>query len=65
MAHGIIKAEQAEQVSEPSKDAYESYFWCDTVENTESSDDYDLTPPWLPKHKKRDCVNYACQRMMT
>ena len=36
-----------------------------TLWNTESSYDYDLTAPRLPKLMKRDCAHYARQRMMT
>jgi hypothetical protein len=63
LLRGLIKAEQ--EVSQQSNNAYESYFWSDTTDDKESSDDYDLTAPRLPKLMKHECAHYACQRMMT
>jgi hypothetical protein len=63
LLHGLITVEQ--EVSQQSNNVYESYFWSDTVEDTESPYDYDLTAPQLPKLMKRDCAHYAHQRMMT
>jgi hypothetical protein len=63
LLHGLIKVEQ--EVSQQSNSVYESYFWSDNADDTESSDDYDLTAPQLPKLMKHDCAHYACQRMVT
>jgi len=49
---GLIKAEQ--KVKQQSNNAYESYFWSDTTDDTVSSDDYDLSAPWLRKLMKYD-----------
>jgi hypothetical protein len=61
LLHGLIKVKQ--EVSQQSNNVYGSYFWSDTTDDTESSDDYDLTAPWLPKQKKHDSAHYTCQKM--
>jgi len=63
LLRGLIKAKQ--EVSQQRNNVYESYFWSDTTDDTESSDDYDLTASRLPKLMKHECAHYAHQRMMT